>query len=101
MKQVLFVATGGALGSTCRYLIGAWAPKGLMGTQVPVGTLLVNVVGAFIIGWLAGGTTLSPTLRHILVVGFLGGFTTFSAFSYETLACSATATCGAACSTWG
>lgn len=84
MKQLLFVATGGALGSSCRYLIGAWAPRCLLGSQVPVGTLLVNVVGALVIGWLAGGSSLSAGMRHVLVVGFLGGFTTFSAFSWET-----------------
>lgn len=84
MKELLFVALGGALGSSCRYLVGAWAPKCLIGSQVPAGTLLVNAVGAFIIGWLMGGSQLSPTLRHVLVVGFLGGFTTFSAFSWET-----------------
>lgn len=84
VRQLLCVALGGALGSSCRYLVGAWSPKGLLGTQVPTGTLVVNVVGALIIGWLAGGTTLPAPWRHVIVVGFLGGFTTFSAFSWDT-----------------
>ncbi|MCE5238927.1 fluoride efflux transporter CrcB [bacterium] len=86
MRQLLFVAFGGAFGSSCRYLVGLFAPRCLPGTQVPVGTLIVNVVGALVIGWLAGGTTLPAHWRHVLVVGFLGGFTTFSAFSWDTTA---------------
>lgn len=89
MKAVLCVALGGAAGSVCRYLIGTAATATLPGSQVPLSTMLVNVLGAFVIGYLAGGTQLQGHWRHVLVVGFLGGFTTFSAFSWDTtnLAC--------------
>lgn len=84
MRQVLLVALGGAFGSTFRYLVATAAPRCLPGSQVPTGTLVVNVVGALAIGWLAGGTALPGPWRYILVVGFLGGFTTFSAFTWDT-----------------
>lgn len=84
MKDVLFVAVGGAAGSVCRYLMGNVATATLPGSQVPSSTMIVNVLGAFLIGFLAGGTTMPAHWRHVLVVGFLGGFTTFSAFSWDT-----------------
>ena len=84
MKDVVFVAMGGACGSVCRYLVGSAAAVCVPGSQVPVSTMSVNVLGAFIIGVLAGGTALPAHWRQVLVVGFLGGFTTFSAFSWDT-----------------
>jgi fluoride exporter len=84
LKDVLFVAMGGAAGSVCRYLMGSLATATVPGSQVPVATMIVNVVGAFLIGLLAGGTQLPGHWRHVLVIGFLGGFTTFSAFSWDT-----------------
>jgi CrcB protein len=82
---VLVVALGGAAGSVGRYLLAAWlAPAS---TQFPWATLLVNVVGAFAIGAFARlfGAEHDPLLRLALTTGLCGGFTTFSAFSVETL----------------
>ena len=87
MTQALLVAAGGAIGSLTRYLVGLWALRAF-GPAFPWGTLGVNVVGSFAIG-LFGETILrrfggSELLRLLLVTGFLGGFTTFSAFSLDT-----------------
>lgn len=89
MFNVLLVAFGGALGSVCRYLTGL-AMTRLLGPAFPWGTLTVNVVGSFAIGFLAElfarKFDASMELRLLLIVGFLGGFTTFSSFSLDTLA---------------
>ncbi|PZM13191.1 fluoride efflux transporter CrcB [Rhizobium tubonense] len=88
MIQVLLVAFGGAIGSVFRYYVGVWSIR-LAGPAFPWGTLTVNVVGSFIIGVLAeliarkfGGST---ELRLLLMTGLVGGFTTFSAFSLDTI----------------
>jgi fluoride exporter len=86
----LAVAAGGALGSLARFwMTGAMAV--LTGTRFPYGTLLINVLGSFVIGVVAS-ITLTPTrmgmhpdVRIFLMVGICGGFTTFSAFSLQTL----------------
>jgi CrcB protein len=89
MMNVLIVAFGGAAGSVCRYLVGAWTFR-RFGPAFPWGTLTVNVVGCFAIGLLteviARRFNASAELRLLLVTGFLGGFTTFSAFSLDALA---------------
>lgn len=86
MNQILLVALGGALGSVCRYLVGIGALK-LMGASFPWGTLTVNVAGSFAIGVLAELIVVrfgaSAELRLLLITGFLGGFTTFSAFALD------------------
>lgn len=89
MFQVLLVAFGGAIGSVLRYYVGIWGLR-LAGPAFPWGTLTVNVVGSFVIGLFAemiarkfGGST---DLRLLLMTGVLGGFTTFSAFSLDTIA---------------
>jgi len=89
MFQVLLVAFGGAIGSVLRYYVGVWSLR-LAGPTFPWGTLTVNVVGSFVIGLFAemivrkfGG---SVELRLLLMTGILGGFTTFSSFSLDTLA---------------
>lgn len=86
MKTLLFVALGGALGASCRYGVGVAAAH-LGSGQFPWGTFAVNVVGSFILGILAAMMTFSwspsPEMRAFLVVGVLGGFTTFSAYSLE------------------
>lgn len=83
----LLVALLGALGCLLRYLLSGWT-QSLLGRGFPYGTLAVNVIGAFLIGFtmeFALRSTLVPAqLRAGLVVGFIGGLTTFSAFSYET-----------------
>jgi CrcB protein len=86
--SILLVALGGATGSVLRFLLGT-AVQRAGSTAFPIGTLAVNLIGCFAIGVLlrlterhdAGGA-----IRSLLVVGFCGGFTTFSAFSAETLA---------------
>jgi CrcB protein len=83
---LLAVAAGGAAGSVARYVIGVLAARAL-GTALPWGTLAVNILGSFAIGWLAGVLSrgASDLARPLLLTGFLGGFTTFSAFALETL----------------
>ncbi|WP_378954076.1 fluoride efflux transporter CrcB [Pelosinus sp. sgz500959] len=87
MLKVLAVAVGGSIGATARYLVSTWA-AGRFGIGFPYGTLIVNVVGCFIIGAFMTATTerfiVSPYWRLIVTVGFVGGLTTFSSFSYET-----------------
>lgn len=87
MKAALAVALGGALGSLARYVLGLWL-KGFA-LAFPLATLIVNVLGGFAIGLLAGLSLTRPELpewlRLGLMTGLLGGFTTFSAFSLETL----------------
>ena len=86
---IVSVAVGGALGCVLRYLVSGWL-QGWTGGFFPVGTLAVNVAGSFVIGLVLGMGTgrflLSPEWRLFLTTGFCGGLTTFSTFSYETLA---------------
>jgi len=87
---LLFAGLGGFIGSAGRYLIGGWVHGLLPMTSLPVGTLVVNVSGCLAIGLLGGlidvRQLLGPDLRVFLLIGVLGGFTTFSSFAYETLA---------------
>jgi CrcB protein len=89
MKSYLWIAIGAGLGGTLRYWCGAIAAA-LLGDIVPWGTMLVNVLGSFIIGFFAGLTApegrfmVSPVVRQFVTVGFCGGYTTFSAFSLQT-----------------
>lgn len=80
------VAAGGAVGSVVRLLVGA-AIQQRASTTFPVGTLVINITGSLVLGFvlrLALDTSaISPTLRALLTTGFCGGYTTFSAFSYE------------------
>ena len=89
MKYLLFIAVGGAGGAVGRYLLARWAHS-LWEGSLPVGTLLVNVLGSFAIGivyvLLVEKAMLHPDWRGVLMVGFLGAFTTFSTFSLETIA---------------
>ena len=84
MLAFLLVGVGGAFGSMARYGVGLALPT----TGFPYATLTVNVIGCFCIGMVmptvARIEALSPELRLLIVVGFLGGFTTFSAFGNET-----------------
>jgi CrcB protein len=88
MIQALLVAVGGAIGSVLRYYVGQWSLR-LMGPNFPWGTLVVNVVGCFVIGvfaeLIARRFNASEELRLLLITGFLGGFTTFSAFSLDAM----------------
>lgn len=84
MNAVLLVALGGAVGSVARYGMGLAAVR-LFGAAFPWGTLIVNVLGSLAIGVLAARTAEADSARLLLGVGLLGGFTTFSAFSLETV----------------
>lgn len=87
MTRLLLVALGGAIGSCLRYGVGLWAVQRLP-AGFPWATLIVNVVGCLLIGFLFGladdHALGRPELRALLVVGLLGGFTTFSSFGAET-----------------
>ena len=82
------VAFGGALGAVARYGISGWVHN-LSGFVFPLGTLVVNVLGSFVIGLVLQASTdrfmLSPEWRLFLTTGLCGGLTTFSTFSFETL----------------
>jgi len=86
VNQILLVAAGGAVGSVCRYLVGVGLLR-LAGSAFPWGTFAVNLVGSFGIGVLAelivARFGASPEMRLLLITGFLGGFTTFSAFALD------------------
>jgi len=86
--RLLLICCGGAVGTGARYLLGGLVATWL-GVDFPYGTLFINVIGSFLIGVVqqVGLTTLliPDTLRLILTVGVMGGFTTYSSFSYETL----------------
>ncbi|MEJ8568261.1 fluoride efflux transporter CrcB [Elongatibacter sediminis] len=88
LLQVAAVALGGALGASLRYLI-AIATHQLLGYGFPYGTLVVNAAGSALIGYLVvflpDSAVGIPLLRLLLITGLLGGFTTFSTFSLETL----------------
>ncbi|HVW30243.1 MAG TPA: fluoride efflux transporter CrcB [Polyangiaceae bacterium] len=87
MDRFLWICFAGALGTGTRYLVGLWAGKAL-GTAFPFGTLIVNIVGCFLIALVMqislSTTLLSPTVRLTLTTGFMGGLTTYSSFNYET-----------------
>lgn len=87
-QSILLVALGGAAGSVCRHLVGVAALR-LLGAGFPWGTLAVNVVGSFAMGvfveLLALRLSGSQPLRLFVATGFLGGFTTLSAFSLDTV----------------
>lgn len=86
VKMLLAVAAGGALGAVGRYLAITGVGQ-LFGTGFPLGTIVVNVVGSFVLGLLTELMALawspSPELRALIVVGVLGAFTTFSTFSLD------------------
>ncbi len=88
MIQWIAVAAGGALGATLRHAVNQIALQAL-GADFPWGTLAVNILGSFIMGVFVGAFALfwdaSQTLRLFLTVGVLGGFTTFSAFSLDSV----------------
>lgn len=87
-KDILIVGLGGGVGSVARFLcqrsVSAWYPHAF-----PFGTLIVNFLGCFLIGLLLGlmekGSIVKPEMRLLLVTGFCGGFTTFSAFAAENI----------------
>ena len=84
---ILMIALGGALGAVARYGLTGWVHS-LLDTTFPVGTLLVNVLGSFVLGLsllLFESLAWSAEVRTMITMGFLGAFTTYSTFSYEAL----------------
>ena len=90
MIHLLLVGAGGFIGSIGRYLLAGAVHQVLHGSTFPYGTMVVNIIGCFAIGCLNGlaetRQTLVPEVRAFLLIGLLGGFTTFSTFGYETIA---------------
>ena len=88
--NLLLVGVGGFIGSIGRYVLAGAIHQVLHNSTFPYGTMVVNIVGCFVIGFLNGlaetRQLLSPELRLFLLIGLLGGFTTFSTFGYETMA---------------
>ena len=88
MFNVFVVFLGGGIGSTARYLTSGWVYR-WAGSDFPYGTFFENTLGCFLIGLLMTGFEdrflVSPQLRIFLTIGILGGFTTFSTFSFETI----------------
>jgi CrcB protein len=86
MTKYLMVAMGGALGSVLRFWVGGYVSNKL-GTRFPYGTFLINVTASFLIGFiltlLAERTHWDPNWRYLIPVGFIGGYSTFSTFEYE------------------
>ena len=89
MGDYLLLAVGGALGTLARYGIGVWAAP--ISQNLPWGTVIINVAGSFVIGFFGtltlahGRFPVSEPIRLFVMVGFCGGFTTFSSFSLQTL----------------
>lgn len=88
MKPFFLVGLGGFSGALLRYYVGGWAQTVLAHIGFPFGTLTVNLLGCFILGFLGGFSEnfgISQEIRLFVMVGLLGSFTTFSTFSYDTL----------------
>lgn len=87
LQRLLLVAVGGAAGALARYLIGGWI-AGRMGISFPWGTIFINVTGSFLLGLLGvlayERLLVPPETLTLLGVGFLGSYTTFSTWQYET-----------------
>ena len=87
--SVIYVAIGGALGSVSRYLLGIWTQTFSKSIDFPYGTLAVNLIGCFVIGFLSqlaeARGAFTPESRAFIFIGILGGFTTFSSFGNETI----------------
>jgi len=85
MKTILLIFLGGGLGSVSRYALGAWITK-LVQNPFPAGTLIVNLTACLLVGLLAGVAgpgSVATSSRAFLVIGFCGGFSTFSTFTSE------------------
>lgn len=87
--SIALVALGGAVGSVSRYLLGTWIQSASRSIDFPFGTLSVNLIGCFVIGFLSqlaeARGVFTPETRALVFIGVLGGFTTFSSFGNDTL----------------
>ena len=88
MLRYVMIAIGGAIGAIARFWVAAYVGQ-RMGTRFPYGTFLINISGSFLIGLimtvLTERTHLSPNWRYLIPIGFIGAYTTFSTFEFETL----------------
>jgi fluoride exporter len=89
LQKYLFIAVGGALGSIARFWVGSTV-AGRMGTRFPYGTLVINLTACIILGFslafLDRRDVLNPAWRFLIPVGFVGAYSTFSTFEWETFA---------------
>ena len=89
MEKVLWISIGAILGANLRYWIGDWVAQ-RFGSSFPLGTLLINLSGSFLLGLVVSMTLenfiIDPRLRLLLMIGFLGSYTTFSTYAYESVA---------------
>jgi len=85
----VIISIGAIVGANLRYVLSRYAAK-VLGPVFPYGTLVINVLGSFIVGWFMVWTServlADPRWRLLIVIGFCGGFTTFSSFAFETMA---------------
>ncbi len=88
MQKYLFIALGGALGAIARYWVGA-AVGSRMGTRFPYGTFIINMSACIIIGFsitlISKRADLNPAWRYMIPIGFVGAYSTFSTYEWETL----------------
>lgn len=89
LKDILAISIAAIVGANLRYLISRLGARHI-GTVFPYGTLFINIVGSFIVGffviWATERVLLDPRWRLLVVIGFCGSFTTFSGYAYETMA---------------
>ena len=89
INKLIMVGIGGFAGSVSRYMVSLWSAELIRTQFIPYGTLIVNVAGCLMIGFLGGlletRAIFTPEVRALVLIGFLGGFTTYSTFGYELL----------------
>ena len=88
MQTFLIISLGAILGANCRYWLGGWAVQ-RFGTAFPYGNLIINLTGSFILGLFMALVTdrflVNPQWRLLVAIGFLGSYTTFSSYTYESI----------------
>ena len=89
MFNFIAISLGAIVGANARYILSRYAAR-LLGPVFPYGTLIINGAGSFIVGWFLVWTServlIDPRWRLLVVIGFCGGFTTFSSYAFETMA---------------